>query len=54
MTDERWTDDDVCRGCGQHASKHYEEGQGRLRCPVQRERKTTPPQEHHRSPRGDY
>ena len=55
MRSERWTDEDVCKGCGQHASRHdVEQLTGRLKCPVLREEKTTPPGEYARSPRGDY
>lgn len=56
MSDEdRWTDDDVCKNCGLHASKHEKDPMTLLlKCPVMREEVNTPPQEHHRSPRGDY
>lgn len=56
MTDEdRWTEDDICRGCGQHVSKHsIDQMSLEYQCPVLRQEKHTPPQEHNTSPRGDY
>lgn len=54
MTEDRWTDDGVCRGCGKHFNAHHEEGQGRMKCPILHEESVTPPQEHSRSPRADY
>lgn len=59
MNEERWedpdSDDSVCKGCGRRYSSHgIDQYSGRLKCPVVREEKHTPPQEGHRSPRGDY
>lgn len=55
MSDERWTEDDVCRGCGKHESQHETDQRTlELKCPVLREEKHTPPQEMHRTPRGSY
>lgn len=55
MNPARWTDDDVCIGCRQHASRHEVDPMtGRLKCPVLREQKVAPAQEPYQSPRGDY
>lgn len=45
-----------CSKCG-YMMKHHgvDPATGeQSKCPVKREEKTTPPQEHNRSPRGDY
>lgn len=50
------SDDPRCNRCGYPQSEHgVDPISGRLtKCPAPREKKTTPPQEHERSPRGDY
>jgi len=50
------SDAPVCNRCGRPRSAHgIDPHTGEpTRCPVSREESTTPPQEHRRSPRGDY
>jgi len=50
------TDDPVCEQCGYKRSEHGVDQRTLepVKCPVPREEKTTPPQEHRRSPGGDY
>lgn len=49
-------DTDICAQCGRPRAEHsIDQYSGRqVKCPVIRETVTTPPQEHERSPRGDY
>jgi hypothetical protein len=49
-------DDPLCNRCGEPRSKHGLDPRTLepVKCPVSREETTTPPQEHERSPSGDY
>jgi hypothetical protein len=46
----------ICNQCGKPRRDHeIDERTGEpTKCPVTREETNTPPQEHHRTPRGDY